>query len=609
MDYGYPQFWTWLWAPWTLLGLAALLAGLQWRAQARAAQASLARRFGPYFSGPRAFLKLAVLALATWFLWKALACPLGPVVREGDTSITGSDLVAAVDVSLSMNATDVQPSRLGLVKHDLDQVIQGLDGDRVGLVAFAGSAVVACPLTADYDTAGLFLDKLDNDSVPLGGTGLGLALATCLDKFQADPKRGRAILLATDGEDTLQNDRNAVKQARRAAAMGVPVITLGAGTARGAYIPTGQDFFGRTMVKMYHGEPVVVHLDADNLRRIAKAGGGEYINASDPAAAEKIMAVLKGLRQGEGKQPAQFRRALLYQGPLFTALLLLLAEALLSVKSGGVPRFLRRLWAALAGAVAWVRRRRRAIRAASLGALAALALAPACLKADFSLDPGRDSFNRGNAEYNQGQYQQAVRDYQEAGQKRPHSDWPEYNAGNAFFQSGDFDSAIQSYKRALEIDPHDADAAYNLKLAEERERQQKSSPKQDRDQKRNQNQNQNQSKDGQGGKQKQQAPGAGGQKGGRGQEKAGKGQQAKDGQGKGGRQQAGQAGSQLSNDQIQAMMNMLNEDQKSYEGAFHPLKERQQQQQDPFDQMIQQMTGMRMPQQPQPGQGPNTKDW
>lgn len=221
---------------WLYLYCALALALLVQQAYAHRQSISdeLAKRFGPGFSFVRGLFKLALWGTAAWFLLLALATPLGePVKIEGEAN--GADIILAVDVSSSMYAQDVRPNRLTALKEMDEALINKLDGDRVGIVAFAGDSVIACPLTTDYETASTFLDKLSTDSVPSDGTGFAPAIKLCLDGFQMDPKRGRLVVFATDGEDTLDTDGAA--QAKRAGALGVPIYTVGIGTPQGAMIP------------------------------------------------------------------------------------------------------------------------------------------------------------------------------------------------------------------------------------------------------------------------------------------------------------------------------------------------------------------------------------
>lgn len=578
-DFARPEFiayrpWLFAWAALTLL-----LGLQQWWAHRKGITPSLAARFGPALSWWRSLLKWGLWSAAAWYLLLALATPLGePVKVESEAS--GADVILAVDVSSSMYAQDVKPNRITALKSALNSFIMRLGGDRVGIVAFAGEAVIACPLTTDYDTSTLFLEKLDTDSVPSDGTGFAAAIKLCLDGFQADSKRGRMIVFATDGEDTL--DSNAANEAKRAGEMGVPIYTLGVGTPEGGYIPGRPDIFGRVMAKTYQGQPIRTRLNAETLKRIASLSGGRYFEGASQAALNAAYDTVRGLKQGSAKSQDRYVRDPLYQQPLLIAIVLLLIEMMLSNRSGGTWKAALALWSRGRRLI----ERRQVVRAAGL----ALAL----LSMGFSLDPGRGEVDEGNALYRQGQYDKADEKYQASIAQKAGRFEPHYNLGNAKYMQQDFEGAISEYEEALKINPDDADAKYNLDLAKKRKEQKDKGGKGD-------------SKDKKDGKDKGQQKGndgKGGQGGQNGQQKQGQG-----GQGKPQPGQQGKAGD-LSQDQIHAMMNMLKNDQRRYGQAFQPLKKhpKQDQSQDPMEQMFEQMTGRKMRPQEAPS-NPDRKDW
>ncbi|MBM4074609.1 MAG: VWA domain-containing protein, partial [Planctomycetes bacterium] len=151
----------------------------------------------------------------------------------------GSDLYVAIDVSKSMLADDVQPSRLGRAKADVASLLNRLDGERVGLIAFAGQAVVKCPLTVDYDSFRRALEELDPDSAPRGGTAIGDAIRKALEVFHDASHRDQSILLITDGDD---QQSYPLEAADVAAERKVTVFTVGLGDAdQGSRIPQKND--------------------------------------------------------------------------------------------------------------------------------------------------------------------------------------------------------------------------------------------------------------------------------------------------------------------------------------------------------------------------------
>ncbi len=583
MNYAHPEFLEF--RPWLIaFGLLILALTLQ---QAWAHGRFFAResqRFGPAFSLWRALLKRALWLVAAWFLLTALATPLGePIKIEGESF--GSDIILAVDVSSSMYAQDVAPNRLTALKQALLPFVARLaGGDRVAIVAFAGEAVIACPLTSDVETASLFLDKLESDSVPRDGTGLGPALKLCLDGFARDTKRGRMIIFATDGEDNSGADVD--EQSRRAAEAGVPIFTVGVGTAAGGYIPARPDMFGRVMAKTYQGKPILTRLEPGGLVKIAQITGGQYFAGASAQAMAAAYARIQSLPKGSAKVADRYSREPLYQEALFWALILFMIEALLSTRSG-------QMGSAAVSLGRWWRRWRAGAASAVL-LLALASPAPA-----LSLDPGRGEHDEGNTKYRQGDYAGAAEAYGRSLNSKERAA-THYNLGNAQFKQGDYDGAIASYEKALSLLPSDRDAQHNLALAQRmKQKQQQGQPGQDQDKDKDK-------------KSKGQQQGQGQQPGGQGQQGQGQGSQQKPGAQPGQGQQQDQPGKPqkgaLSNDQIQAMMNMLKSDQSRFKQAFQPLPKRQEpSSQDPFDQMFEQVMGRPRKQGGQ--KGAETKDW
>lgn len=582
-EFQHPQFLAL--RPW-LIALAALHTLLymqQWWWVRRQFSAAASARFGPALSLPRGLLKLGLWAAGGWFLLTALAVPLGPPTKV-ESQQSGADIILAVDVSSSMLAQDIAPDRLSALKLSLNGLLDRLEGDRVGLVAFAGEAVVACPLTSDFETVSLFLDKLDIDSVPRDGTGLGPALQTALDAFSAGDDRGKLVVLATDGEDTAAS--KVLAQAERAKELGIPVFTLGIGTPGGALIPGRRDIFGRVYAKTYQGQPVRTKLDSGTLKRIAQITGAAYSEAGDRAGLARAAERVRQLKQGMAKAQDRWVREPLYEAPLLWAFLLLLAESLLSARAGGWKR-----WAPALGH-AFRRWWHPKVRPGAL----ALFLLPALLSAG-----PRQDYNEGNALYRQGDFQGAAAAYERSlgsGSEKEQAAGL-YNLGNARYQLQDLDAAVSAYEEALRLQPQDEDIKHNLELAKRQQQQgqgegQKEGKKGDQ-------------KGGQQGGKPQSGQGQGGQK------EPGQAQGASGGTGKGGQPQPGGAPNALSQDKVQAMMNQLRLDQKRYSGAFNPMKKYERpdrQTQDPMQQMMEEM-GMRpkKPQQEDKGGGPEAKDW
>ena len=259
-------------------------------------------------------LSLLLIALAgpRWgFEWEA-------VRREG------ADIVVALDTSRSMLATDVSPTRLERAKLALQDLVQQLQGDRIGLVAFAGSAFIQCPLTLDY---GAFLESLRAVTVgiiPKGGTALGEAITTGLAAFENQPGQHHALLIITDGED---HDGQIRAASRQAAEKGIKIYTVGVGSPEGELIPLSVDG-RRSFLKDRQGQVVKSRLDTDTLQQIALTTGGAYVYDAGPSLGlgEIYTRYLSQLEKRDLTSTLERRYAERFQLPLALGLILLALE-------------------------------------------------------------------------------------------------------------------------------------------------------------------------------------------------------------------------------------------------------------------------------------------
>ncbi|HEV3006162.1 MAG TPA: VWA domain-containing protein, partial [Pirellulales bacterium] len=235
----------------------------------------------------------------------------------------GSDLYVLIDVSRSMLADDVPPTRLGRAKADVAALLNRLEGERVGLIAFAGQAVVKCPLTVDYDAFRRSLDELDTASAPRGGTAIGDAIRKALEVFHARAERDQAILLITDGDD---QQSYPLEAAAAAAERHVTIFTVGLGDSdRGARVPQSA---GSASYLEYQGQQVWSKMDGSLLGQIALATSGVYVPAGTRAydLGELYTDYLQGRRGAEGENQKRIRRSEQFQWFLALALAALLAD-------------------------------------------------------------------------------------------------------------------------------------------------------------------------------------------------------------------------------------------------------------------------------------------
>ncbi len=240
----------------------------------------------------------------------------------------GLDMVLVVDFSKSMYARDIPRSRIDKAKAELDRFLDGLDGDRVGMVAFAGT-VKELPLTTDYSAIKLFYRDLTPNDMPVGGTAIGMAVASAVRMLQRSRKgtkqRAQVIILLTDGEDTTSNPIDAAKMARK---LGIKVYALGIGSRSGDLVPLiTEDGTETGKVTDSNNRPLVSKLDEKTLVRMAEMTGGSYFRAS-PAdfGLGKIAKAMKDLKRAETRARVQRRRIEQYHWFLWPALLLLLVD-------------------------------------------------------------------------------------------------------------------------------------------------------------------------------------------------------------------------------------------------------------------------------------------
>jgi len=288
--------------------------------------AALVQRLTASVSRRARWVKVGLLLGALAFLALALARPQFGT-RVESVRRRGQDIMVAVDLSRSMLAEDVAPSRLDRARLSIMRLIRGLHGDRIGLVAFAGDAFVQSPLTMDYTAAAMFLNAMDPDMMPIQGTDLGEALRMSLDALDEAAREDRLIVVVTDGED---HEGAIDEQLQRAADGGVQIHTVGIGSTEGVPIPE-IDAGGvrRGFKRDEEGTVITTHLDEGTLRRMAEATGGRYVRVAPGLTTfeELVDEIASGEgEEFEAREITQFEEQ--YQIFLALALALLFVEAL-----------------------------------------------------------------------------------------------------------------------------------------------------------------------------------------------------------------------------------------------------------------------------------------
>ena len=238
--------------------------------------ANLISHLMPAFSGKRMSFKAILLLLAFTLQVFVMAGPQFGAKLE-TMKRKGIELMIAIDVSNSMNAQDIQPSRLEMAKMAVSRLIDNLGDDRIGLVVFAGQPYVQLPITTDYPSAKMFLSTINTQMVPTQGTAIGAAINMCTNSFRDNPDINKAILVITDGEN---HEDDAVAAAQAAAKNGIRVYTVGMGTAKGAPVPATAGNM-RDFIKDRDGNVAISRIDEESLAQIAAKGDGAYIPANN----------------------------------------------------------------------------------------------------------------------------------------------------------------------------------------------------------------------------------------------------------------------------------------------------------------------------------------
>jgi Ca-activated chloride channel family protein len=320
-----PEALTLLWGVGGVAGFLVLAFRHKRKALARLGNPELIARLTASASGARQALKGGMLVLALALLVLALARPqfgtrLELVKRRG------IDLIIALDVSKSMLAEDLKPNRLEQAKREVEGLIDRLEGDRVGLIAFAGTAFMQCPLTLDYGAAKMFLDLIGPDLIPVPGTALGEAIRLATRSFDPKEHQHKALVLVTDGEDHGTDPVQAAEEARQE---GVVIYTIALGDPTvGAPVPDFDEEGRRIGSKRdRQGQLVMSRADTETLNRIAYTTHGKsYVVTSRGLDLDRLYADLARLQEKElqSRQFTQYEER--YQWPLTAALLLLAVE-------------------------------------------------------------------------------------------------------------------------------------------------------------------------------------------------------------------------------------------------------------------------------------------
>jgi Ca-activated chloride channel family protein len=393
-------------------------------------RAQLTRSLSPVKRRFQRGLLLGALAL----LFVALAGPQAGYRWEQVTR-RGNDVIFAIDTSRSMLTPDVKPNRLARAKLAVSDFVTRLDGDAVGLIAFAGNAFLQTPLTLDYGAFRESLDAIDTNIIPRGGTNIASAIRAAQSALRNRPGSDRILVLLTDGEDL---DGNALSAATTAAQQdGLKIYTVGVGTANGDLIPLSAEQ-GGGFVRDAGGTLVKSRLDEPALKAIAAATGGLYVPLG--AEGQGLEVIYQQALAPLVKHDLASRRQKIYtqcfQWPLATALAMLLASVLM--------------------------RTRRRMSIGSRAPAAGVAALSVLILMGF-IPHAHASATSAATAYSHGDFVTAEREYSAAAQRNPKNPALPYDAGTAAYRAGQFSQATAAFQASLGVAP----SADSKRLAEQ----------------------------------------------------------------------------------------------------------------------------------------------
>jgi Ca-activated chloride channel homolog len=312
-----------------VLALYALVLGAYWlwrqRTLRRLGSPALAERLLLGFSPWRFWLKNGLFAGALALLAIAIANPRRAERRDPPPQ-ESADVLIALDVSQSMLARDVAPSRMEQAKTFVQKLAAALDGERLGLIFFAGDAYPQMPLSTDVESLVMFARNASPDFAADQGTDFGPLLEQAARLFEADAEAGHALVVVSDGE---HHEADVAVLAKKARATGMVIHTVAVGTAGGGTIPDGWGGFRRD----YQGQVVRTRADAARLRELAVAGGGVAVSITDSDAISALVEEVGRLEKSTVESRSYTAYVSYFQWLLLPALLLLVLEQLLRWRS------------------------------------------------------------------------------------------------------------------------------------------------------------------------------------------------------------------------------------------------------------------------------------
>lgn len=459
---------------------------------------TLLRHLMPDVSKMRPVVKFWMLLAAMALIIVMMARPqMG--TRISHEKRTGIESIIAMDISNSMLAEDVTPSRLDRTKMMVENLVDNFTDDKIGLIVFAGDAFVQLPITSDYVSAKMFLSEIEPSLIATQGTDIATAINMAANSFTQQQGVGKAIIVITDGED---HEGGALEAAKAAKKKGMRVYVLGVGSDKGAPIPLGNGDY----MKDRTGNTVMTKLNEEMCRQIAEAGGGAYIHVDNNTNAQRQLdSELAKLSKKEMQSTIYSDYDEQFQAFGIIAIILLILEICILESKNPIARRLN----------IFGRKQRTTT----------LIIALVVASASFAQNDRR-YITQGNKLFRSGQFDKAEVAYRKAIEKNPRNPQAHYNLGNslmaqkkdsaavqsfqksteletskirkamAFHNMGVvcqqhkmYGEAIEAYKNSLRLNPKDDATRYNLELCKRQQRNQKNQDKQDQNKQKDKNGN------------------------------------------------------------------------------------------------------------------------
>ena len=441
----------------------------------------LVRQLMPDVSRFRPLVKFCLLLTALALLIVMIARPqFGTKINHEKR--TGIETIIALDVSNSMLAEDVAPSRLDRSKMMVENLVDNFTNDKIGLIVFAGDAFIQLPITSDYVSAKMFLSNISPSMISIQGTDIAKAISMASHSFTQQEGVGKAIIVITDGED---HEGGALEAAKEAKDKGMRVYILGVGSTKGAPIPTGNGDY----MKDNTGQTVMTGLNEQMCREIAQAGGGAYIHVENNSnAQDQLDQELNKLAKKEIESTVYSDYDEQFQAVGIIVLLLLIIEiCILDIKNPMLKN------------ISLFKRKQKVVTL----------LLTLLVSTTIQAQTDRLLVRQGNKQFRAGNYAEAEVSYRKAVEKNPQNAQALYNLGNAllgqrkdsaavsqFEQAAKLESnpirksqafhnigvvcqgqkqfaqAIEAYKESLRNNPADDETRYNLELCKRQQKQQ-----------------------------------------------------------------------------------------------------------------------------------------